>query len=157
MKNKIHLGICAAIVALSFGINEGSAQFQIFNAPPLVGRTQPNITAIGIGNFNTSPLSALHVNTNLLPANFNFTTGEVFRTSGPLGSTNAWRMFTGAGNGIERFSLFVPANSSNVFFRASQPDETLVFKDSKNEITLAEIIELKKQVEELNAMLARKN
>jgi len=49
------------------------------------GGPPPGFSSVGVGNFTTAipTLSALHVNTNLLPGNINFTPGEVFRTNGP--------------------------------------------------------------------------
>jgi hypothetical protein len=102
------------------------AQFNIGGTPgDRWGRTNdpnPNntIRRIGIGNFlgTDAPASAFHINANYLtPLNplapNTFLPGEVFRTTGPSANVNAWRMFTGAGNGTERFHITVPANSDN--------------------------------------------
>jgi len=76
------------------------------------GRTalSGGIAAIGIGNFTSAnlPLSALHVNTNLLPGPPNLG-GEVFRTDCPVlaaTAVTAWRMFRG---GLEFGTLFSTA------------------------------------------------
>jgi hypothetical protein len=79
---------------------------------------------VGIGQI--TPLSLLHINSN-----GNTINGELFRTTGPSNQTNAWRMFTGAGNGIERFGIFVPTNSNNAILRtnvsdASSPGNVLI-------------------------------
>jgi hypothetical protein len=73
------------------------------------GRVNPvgGFNAQGISIGNTAPAAALHVNTNSLPATTLFTPGEVFRTTGPTTNVNAWRMFTGTGNGTEKFNLWL--------------------------------------------------
>jgi len=80
------------------------------------------VRAMGVGAFTSTnhPLAALHVNANLLPGSPDFGAGDVFRTTGPATNINAWRMFTGTGNGTEKFSLFVPAATNNLFLQATQ-------------------------------------
>jgi hypothetical protein len=126
--NTIHKGavLCFLIISSSNFI------FSQFNWTTALGndfgRTNiapgPNITAIGIGNFTTSPLSALHVNTNLLPASTVFTRGELFRTTGPANQTNAWRMETDD----EKFRLYVPAGSNSIFLNASNASGSMRFQ-----------------------------
>jgi hypothetical protein len=88
------------------------------NAQPLNFRTnntqRMTITPTGlVGVGQTTPLSLLHINSN-----GNAIAGELFRTSGPAGQINAWRMYTGNGNGTERFRLYSQADS-NVFFQST--------------------------------------
>ncbi len=128
MKTTIKLRMCVTIAMLFLSYNWAFAQFQPYNAGPFqAGRTLPNIGAIAIGNFPnfTSPLAALHINTNLLPANNVFTPGEVFRTDCPIGQTTSWRLFRG---GTQRGRLFnlttdnhftVEASSGNMIFNTS--------------------------------------
>jgi|GEM_PF-1834933 len=78
---------------------------------------------LGIGQTNTFvPLSLLHVNSNGLA------TGEVFRTNGPAANLNAWRLFTGAGNGNEKGMIFnygtnpIVADQTNFSLQASVSD-----------------------------------
>ena len=78
------------------------------------------IRSIGIGNFTGNfavTNSHLHVNSNflLLPTNGSIASkGEVFRTTGPFANINAWRMFTGAGNGTQTFSITTLANTGGI-------------------------------------------
>ena len=66
----------------------------------------PGWTAAGVGNFASpnSPLSALHVNTNLLTPSTLFNQGEVFRTDcpplSPPNTVTAWRMLRGGNKKI---------------------------------------------------------
>ena len=127
-------------IILLFFISVVNAQF---NATGVLntkyGRTNAtfgqNIKAIGIGDFTSFPNAALHVDANLLdaptdPINM-FLPGEVFRTDGPSTNINAWRLWTGGQSGgsaaSEKFSLFVPSNSSNVFFQASLVNSRFTF------------------------------
>lgn len=95
---------------------------------------QTNIKAIGVGQFTITnpPSAALHIDANLLAPvtsgypNF-FLPGEVFRTTATDANLNAWRMFTGTGNGTEKFSLFVPATSSNITLQATQFNGNMIF------------------------------
>lgn len=80
------------------------------------GITVPSITSIGIGNFTTSPLAALHVNSTLMPPNTNFTAGDVFRTTGQANQVNTWRLYTNN----QKFRIFVPANSNEANLEAVQ-------------------------------------
>ncbi len=88
------------------------------------------IRRVGIGDFSQTqgPRAALNIDANLLvplisTAGNNFLPGEVFRTDGPSNNMNAWRLWTGGQNpeipATEKFALFVPGNSDNVFLRAS--------------------------------------
>lgn len=89
-----------------------------------------NFRSVGVGNFSSfgfEPISALHVNTNFLDLSPNFPKGDVFMTTGPSTNLNAWRMFTGAGNGTERFSITVPANSNDVNLQVSQNGAKMLF------------------------------
>jgi len=76
----------------------------------------PFVYSVGIGNFGgaTLPQSILHVNSNLTTFNPSVALGDIFRTTGPANLDNSWRMFTGTANGTERFSITIPANSSDV-------------------------------------------
>lgn len=65
---------------------------------------------VGVGNNFNTPLSVLHVNGN------KNNSGEVFRTNGPSNITNVWRLETGS---LEKFKLFVPADSFNVHLNVS--------------------------------------
>jgi hypothetical protein len=82
------------------------------------GATNPGFIGMG-GNF-LNPLSVLHVNSNA------YNSGEVFRTNGPGTQTNAWRMFTGTGNGTEKFSLYVPASSDHVTLQTEANADMLI-------------------------------
>lgn len=106
--------------SLVLGINTVWSQLNFIagtTPPNIFGRTAlgGNVQGIGIGSFTNLnlPQSAFHVNTNLLPVSTAFTSGELFRTSGPSNQLNSWRMFTGAGNGIERFRISSLANLNN--------------------------------------------
>jgi len=86
-----------------------------------LGGTVNDIKAIGVGNFidfNSHPDAALHVNTNFLTPTAGiglfFGPGEVFRTDGPSTNLNAWRLFTGAGNGTEKGMIFNYGNNPTV-------------------------------------------
>ncbi|HBX50970.1 MAG TPA: hypothetical protein DEH02_07890 [Bacteroidales bacterium] len=124
--------IAITIVLLCSFINFSFAQFDwIWNGtggsvPPNTfrfGMLKQNldIRAIGIGNFTSTnrPLSALHVNTNLMGTDPDFNKGEVFRTDAPVGTFGNpidinWRMYRGT-NQVVRFynpySSFVPSTS----------------------------------------------
>jgi collagen type VII alpha len=81
--------------------------------------------SLGIGT--TTPNSLLHI-----AATSN--TGEVFRTTSntSAGNFNAWRMFTGAGAGTEKFSIYTAPTTSNpnskdVIIQATQSGSTMRF------------------------------
>lgn len=158
MNPKIKIEVCVAIAVFFLCVNIAFAQFQpiLFSANSS-WRTQANppVGAIGIGQFpnNTNLPAALTINTNLLTAPGS-PRGEVFRTDAPAGQNTFWRMFRG---GNEQFALYTPDSSNNVILQVSQEHGSLILKDYKNEITLDEIIELKKQVQELKALLAAKD
>ncbi|NUM49714.1 MAG: hypothetical protein HUU48_01240 [Flavobacteriales bacterium] len=130
MKKTIKQVIIATIVSTCTTNNMCFAQFNIggmglgdrwgqTNDP---GGTNNDIRRVGIGhfnNFNSAPAAALHINANYLTAvnplaPNTFLPGEVFHTSGPSANVNAWRFFTGTGNGTEKFNINVPAGSSDV-------------------------------------------
>ena len=73
------------------------------------------ITPAGLVSISNglAPLSLLHINSSGNPIG-----GELFRTSGDAVNVNAWRMYTGAGNGTERFRLYTQPNN-NVFFQTT--------------------------------------
>ncbi len=79
------------------------------------------VQKVGIGNFpnNASVQAKLHVNSFLLAAN-PATNGFMFRTDGDQSVVNQWQLFTGtsATAQTQRFRLFVPANSNNVFLQS---------------------------------------
>lgn len=118
---KRFFGVVLASVLCSF--NVVNAQFAGIFPPPFDDyRTTAPVTAVGIGNFGGAnlPQSAFHINTNLSAPSSIFTSGEVFRTTGPTAQDNSWRMFTGAGNGTERFSITTPANSDDAVLSTVQ-------------------------------------
>lgn len=84
------------------GLDFGRTQFT-------VGFGGNDVHSIGIGNFGgplgpgLQPLSALHVNTSILPASPNFLAGEVFRTDCPVGINTHWRLFR---DGVELGNIF---------------------------------------------------
>ncbi|PCJ86710.1 MAG: hypothetical protein COA57_05735 [Flavobacteriales bacterium] len=134
MKTQIIRGIIAA-TAITLQPDFIFAQWQQSNGNPYkFGRTKTDIAAIGIGAFPNGtanpPLSALHINTNppFPPATGFFSLGEVFRTVGPSTETNAWRMLSGTGTGTEKFVLFNPASSDNVFLRSSVSGANMQFQ-----------------------------
>jgi hypothetical protein len=97
-----------------------------------------SIRRVGIGDFSQTqgPRAALNINANLLlqlqpNAGNYFLPGEVFRTDGPSNNMNAWRLWTGGQNpeipATEKFALFVPGGSNNVFMQATQAGSRIVF------------------------------
>ena len=124
------------IIVIASSIMLATSVCAQFNAPGGLqdkwGETDNNnpnttIRRVGIGDFPplSPPAAAFHINANLLTeplitANNTFLAGEVFRTSGPSTNINAWRLFTGPGNGLERFSLTVPANSNDAVLSTVQ-------------------------------------
>ncbi len=120
MNQTIKLGIYTAATVLFLSSNLSFGQFQqILFSGNSSWRTQTNpaVGAIGIGQFpnGTNLPSVLTINGTLIPT----PTGEVFRTIGPSISDNAWRMFTGAGNGTEKFSITTPAGSNNAIIKVT--------------------------------------
>jgi hypothetical protein len=111
MKQKILL---STLILLGLSISKTENLNAQFNPTILggnwVGRTDANITSIGIGNFTTSPLAALHINSNLLSPSTAFGAGNLFRTDGLSTNLNQWQLFTDN----EKFRLSVPSSSSNV-------------------------------------------
>lgn len=125
--------MCIAVAILSLISNWAFAQFQpVLFSTNSSWRTQanPQVGRIGIGNFPnfTNLPSALTINANLIPN----PTGEVFRTTSNATGTNvnAWRLFTGAGNGTEKGMIFnygnnpVAADQTNFSLQASARDMT---------------------------------
>jgi len=55
-----------------------------------------------------------------------FLPGEVFATSGPSSNINAWRMYTGAGTGTEKFVLYNPATSSDMLLQSTVGNMILI-------------------------------
>ncbi|MBI3501836.1 MAG: hypothetical protein HY063_08585, partial [Bacteroidetes bacterium] len=132
MKKTFTKGLIAIIV-IALQTNFSQAQFtQGFLSGNLCGSTNPAVTAIGIGNFSTSPSAALHVNTNLLPTNTTFGAGKVFRTDGPSNVDNLWQMFTvpTGKNPVtkEIGDILSPAGSIDFMMRSAQPGGTLQFQ-----------------------------
>ncbi|TNE54876.1 MAG: hypothetical protein EP338_05730, partial [Bacteroidetes bacterium] len=81
--------------------------------------TPNTVDRIGFGNAVSFPNgsvlpSIITVNSNGLT----FPTDETFRTNSPGTNNAAWRMFTGPGNGSERFSIYAQPNN-NVFTQVS--------------------------------------
>ena len=100
--------------------NAAPLQLRTTLAQPILFQTngineRMRITPTGLVSISNglAPLSLLHLNSNGNPIG-----GEVFRTSGPGANLNAWRMYTGAGNGTERFRLYTQPNN-NVFFQTT--------------------------------------
>ncbi|MBI5218075.1 MAG: hypothetical protein HY958_04015 [Bacteroidia bacterium] len=104
-----------------------------FNAGGVFERVRISGTTgfVSIGQTNNfTAASVVHINAN------GMNTGEVFRTSGPANQVNAWRMFTGTGNGTEKASFYIPANSgdlviqtqtkSNMLFNVTQVTRMIV-------------------------------
>lgn len=75
---------------------------------------------VSISNGLSAPLSLLHVNSN-----GNTINGALFSTTCPSTANNFWRMLTGNNNGTEKFRLFVPQNTENVFLRSSTNNGTM--------------------------------
>ena len=98
MKNKFIIG-CIVLIAIILQTQVLFAQWSIQNSAGnfWYSLLPASENSIGIGNFTApnSPLSALHVNTNLLPTSTFFTPGELFRTDGPSNVQNSWRLWTG--------------------------------------------------------------
>jgi len=125
MKNKIIKGLIAFIMLIlpfQSVFAQWNQQSSGSNHWYRLDTAAIHFNSVGVGNFTTpnSPLSALHVNTNLLATSTVFTKGEVFRTSSDSTFLAAWRLFTGSNNGTERFSLIVPVKSNHVFLSAVQ-------------------------------------
>ena len=138
MNPKITLKGLVAITAIALHAQVLFAQWnqQTFggNRWYRINTVGPGWTAVGVGNFSSanSPLAALHINSNLLTPSSNFNQGQVFRTDGPSNFANTWQMFTGGQTGgpaaSEKFRLFVPPSSDNVFLRSSVPGANMQFQ-----------------------------
>ncbi len=72
---------------------------------------------VGIGS--TNPISVLHINKS--------NTGEMFRTVGADTTENRWRLFTNGNAVVEKFRLFVPKDTTNVFLQAQRATGNLSF------------------------------
>jgi prefoldin subunit 5 len=111
-----------------------NAQFNLGITPAL--RTTAGNTSVGIGNFPTTPSvqSRLHVNNFLLGAPAGALNGFLFRTDGDQSVVNQWQLFTGtsATTQTQRFRLFVPATSNNVFLEQSQIGGIMGFNTGGN-------------------------
>jgi hypothetical protein len=82
----------------------------------LIGEPGFNQGFLGINTI--APQSVLNVSA------FGFLTGNVFETDGSSVATNTWRMFTGltSATATEKFNLFNPANSNNIFLQSTRGD-----------------------------------
>ena len=136
MKTKLYLTICVTLAThccIYAQFNKGGLSSSYFGQTNSNGLQTNWIRSVGVGNFSNTgdkTHAFLHVNSNylLLPQNGSITTlGEVFRTTGPSTDTNTWRLFTGAGNGTEKFSLFVPENSNHVTLQVTQAGADMRF------------------------------
>ncbi|MBL4652865.1 MAG: tail fiber domain-containing protein [Flavobacteriales bacterium] len=123
MKNtKLSLILVTLFVCLST-LNT-LAQFQQTGAFQYLN-TRPQTRAVMVGDY-ANPFgtvqSVFHINSNLTnnPAPLGFNRGKVFQTTGPANVDNTWRMFTGGGNGTERFVLFNPANTNDAVLQTTQ-------------------------------------
>jgi len=146
MKTKLKMKLYATIVVFSLCANFSYAQWNWSSTPTWNrwGQTnnpfasQNKIKSIVVGNFldfGAIPQSALHVNANFLASTtgtYYYSRGEVFRTVGPANLDNAWRMFTGAGQGTEKAVLFIPANSKDLVIQTTQPFSNIRFKIGYN-------------------------
>jgi hypothetical protein len=133
------------ILFFSIGFaNYSSAQFTTLQGQGgnQYGRTSPQIKAIGLGNFSMQekPTARLHINSNLMNNPEEFSAGNVFRTDGPSNTINSWVLWTGGqfenipGSDLslgtiplERFKLYVPPSSGNVFLQVSGSSSSMVF------------------------------
>lgn len=125
MKNKNIIKQIIAIVVIIFQSQISFAQWAMNGIAPdrWVNTTNApaifNVEAVGIGVFTASPLSALHVNSNLLTVTPAFTQGEVFRTDCPAANSTFWRMLRGGtsygvlfnNTGSNDFQIQSPAGS----------------------------------------------
>ncbi len=80
--------------------------FQTNGATERMRLTSTGFLGLGLN----APTSLLHLNST--------TTGNLFRTDGPIGSLNQWQLFTNN----EKFRLSVPAGSDNVVQNAVNAD-----------------------------------
>jgi hypothetical protein len=127
MKNKIVLAGIFMLLNLPTLFGQWTSQ-----GPPLDGYGNSNLAgplqwrSVGIGNFTPGnhPRAALNINQFGLLLSPSFAPGELFRTDANSANLNAWRLFTGTtlGTSLERFSLFVPATSNNVFLQSTRGD-----------------------------------
>jgi len=147
MKTKLKMKLYATVVVFSLCANFSYAQWNWAPTPSgnRWGQTnnpfalQNKIKSIVIGNFtdySAIPQAALHVNSNFLTqttGTYYYSRGEVFRTVGPNTQLNAWRMFTGAGQGTEKAALFVPANSKDFVIQSSTIGSNIRFNVGNNQ------------------------
>jgi hypothetical protein len=141
MKNKYNLIVMSVFVIFTLLVGTTKAQW-VYDGPFLDRWThtenlnpQNSIRRVGIGDFSTTlgPRAAMNIDANLLlqlepTAGNYFLPGEVFRTDGPDENINAWRLWTGGGaQATEKFALYVPGSSENVFLRASATASRMFF------------------------------
>ena len=126
MKSDFKIAIIVTIVAICTALNSSYGQFnQPILSSNVCGITNSTVTTIGIGNFTSSPLSALHVNSNLIPNSSIFNIGEVFRTDGPSNVLNSWRLWTGGQTDVS-----TPSEKGMIFCYGANsvhPEDTLNF------------------------------
>ncbi|MGV3630859.1 MAG: hypothetical protein ACO1O6_06625 [Bacteroidota bacterium] len=96
------------------------------------GNTMTGMRGIGIGDFlinATVPASRFHINNFYCNQPNGILNGLLFRTDGRNNVENQWQLFTGPtdNNITEKFKLFVPASSTNVFLQASQNGGNMLF------------------------------
>ncbi|MBI3501017.1 MAG: hypothetical protein HY063_04420, partial [Bacteroidetes bacterium] len=133
MKNKTTLAFSIAIALLCLNTNFTFAQW-VNNLLPFAVHTSATTQSGGVGNFTLAnlPLSAFHINTNLMPTSSNFTPGNLFRTDGPNTFDNMWQMFTvpTGKNPVtkEIGDILSPAGSIDFMMRSAQPGGTLQFQ-----------------------------
>jgi hypothetical protein len=121
-----HLKLLLGLFTSFLFYSTTSAQFFSTNNPP--GRfmdNHPFVYSVGVGNFGgaTLPQSILHVNSNLTTSNPSVLLGNVFQTTGPATQDNSWRMYTGAGNGTQSFSITANTNFGGVEITTTQNQE----------------------------------
>jgi|GEM_PF-3307634 len=139
-ETRITLAFFMTTLALSLFTYKSNAQFGGIPGTGNAGleTTNPPNQVVSIGDIPINGAAGLNLVRAKLHVNSFFMTassatnpvsaGDVFRTTGSNAVENNWRLFTGAANpGIENFSLFVPANSNNVFLQTTQPNSDMVF------------------------------
>ncbi|MEO6884526.1 MAG: hypothetical protein ABI199_10955 [Bacteroidia bacterium] len=136
------------IIALCLLTGLLNAQFIAFPFATGVHNFVPNQVA-GIGNFPSlgTVRAKLHVDVfRLAPSTTGVNNGELFRTDGESTFPCTWQMFTGATQAslTEKGLIYVPANDSSFVIQATASD--LILADNKNKISVAEIIEMQKEI-----------
>lgn len=131
MKTKLLL--CAFLLCF-FAPQITKAQFQ-FNTGNY-GQTTTAIRGIGIGDFSTAGVTStsarLHINNFFCNLPTGALNGLLFRTDGSNAVENRWQLYTGATNAAltEKFRLYVPASSDNVFLRSTVDGANMQFQTS---------------------------